>query len=1078
MSFAMSQNDGNITVGLDSSRAEAGLSRLEARFTRTLDRIENYFGRAKGFDRFSRQVDGLTSSMGRLLKVVGGFAIMHTLMGAFQGFVSRLIEVDRVFRGFIASMTVIKGSVGRATQEYMFLLDMSNKLGISVESSISQYHRLAAALKNVDTTGEVTRHVFSGLSQAAVVLHARGRDVTLIFEAVQQMASKGKLSLEELQRQLGNTLPGAVATMAKAMMGSQEYIQKGIKNTAEAERYLREQIEKGTINVYEAILRFANQLKKDYGEGVKYASDQFTANFNRMKNSVFEFYRAVGSSDAMAGLTEVVREITALFNDNDGQGAAGMGQALGSMFRDIAQWISKLESDKIAEFFDVMKVSVEVTGVVVEEFFSVFQGFSGPEMETPLLDFVEFVGTSMAAVVDIFRVAVAGIETAIHAIRNALIETKEFAYNFSDIAMAGSNSFYSMFPGLQSDAEKKRAADYAKMRAGHQQARGEARGALADAAGRFVFGDGTTALERTGEMFEGARTRIVGRRMGVVGYAPYQLPTPSTGGVPSWMTPGANPRKAGSSADAAANYFNPMGDSDLQKLLEEITANSGAPNSGKKPKGRGGGKSIGERAESMFLREQTRMLKELAVAEVEYQNILQNKNRAEGENVAQMRSLLETDERYIALSFEKKARLMEWAKELDDIATKIADATKAQGAMNDALVAGYDAEERIAELRRANMENQYRQEQEVRNSFRKGGENEYMDEVAKQQMISAAMKADADQRNLDMERYAATVRMSNDELEFQAQLIGLSAFEQEKMRQFREIDLQTQRLMVGATIQQQQEYLRLAEILKGDVSEAMDALRDKQRDMMTGIMDAVNKYTDEFSNQARNWGQVTENAIYGMEDALVQFAETGKLSFKELFASIAKDLVRLIVRYLIVFMLQKLTGLGGGGGGGFSGGNLFSGGMTGDYSGIPQIFGGGGLPGYAKGGAFSGGREVEFFAKGGVVSRTTAFGMSNGGMGVMGEKRPEAIMPLARDSSGDLGVKVAGGGGDTVLNLTVEVYQGEGDGVRAEQGKDENGGDVIKIFLGEVAADIRTGGPVHKAISGTFGVNQKPKRYT
>ncbi|HQN47178.1 MAG TPA: 2-oxo acid dehydrogenase subunit E2, partial [Rugosibacter sp.] len=110
-----------------------------------------------------------------------------------------------------------------------------------------------------------------------------------------QKAKEGKLSLEELQRQLGNTLPGAVGMAARAMMESQAYVEKGIKTASQAEQMLREQIKKGTINVYEFLLRFSNQLKKEYGAGVAYATDQFTANFNRMKNAIFEFYRIVGS---------------------------------------------------------------------------------------------------------------------------------------------------------------------------------------------------------------------------------------------------------------------------------------------------------------------------------------------------------------------------------------------------------------------------------------------------------------------------------------------------------------------------------------------------------------------------------------------------------------------------------------------------------------------------------------------------------------------------------------------------------------------------------------------------------------
>ena len=63
------------------------------------------------------------------------------------------------------------------------------------------------------------------------------------------------------------------------------------------------------------------------------------------------------------------------------------------------------------------------------------------------------------------------------------------------------------------------------------------------------------------------------------------------------------------------------------------------------------------------------------------------------------------------------------------------------------------------------------------------------------------------------------------------------------------------------------------------------------------------------------------------------------------------------------------------------------------------------------------------------------------------------------------------------MNLTVEVYQGEGKGVKSEKSKGGNG-DILKIFIGEVAADIKKGGQVHKAVTQTYGLKKTPKAYS
>lgn len=72
--------------------------------------------------------------------------------------------------------------------------------------------------------------------------------------------------------------------------------------------------------------------------------------------------------------------------------------------------------------------------------------------------------------------------------------------------------------------------------------------------------------------------------------------------------------------------------------------------------------------------------------------------------------------------------------------------------------------------------------------------------------------------------------------------------------------------------------------------------------------------------------------------------------------------------------------------------------------------------GSAHGNVFSAGQLVPF-AQGGIVNRPTVFPL-----GVMGENGSEAIMPLARTRTGDLGVKTVGGGKGagpvTVINIS------------------------------------------------------------
>lgn len=84
-----------------------------------------------------------------------------------------------------------------------------------------------------------------------------------------------------------------------------------------------------------------------------------------------------------------------------------------------------------------------------------------------------------------------------------------------------------------------------------------------------------------------------------------------------------------------------------------------------------------------------------------------------------------------------------------------------------------------------------------------------------------------------------------------------------------------------------------------------------------------------------------------------------------------------------------------------------------------------GLLPFKDGASFSAGR-VTPFARGGVVSSATTFPM-RGGIGLMGEAGPEAIMPLTRGADGSLGVRAQGG---RSVNFTMNITTPDAEGFR------------------------------------------------
>lgn len=79
-----------------------------------------------------------------------------------------------------------------------------------------------------------------------------------------------------------------------------------------------------------------------------------------------------------------------------------------------------------------------------------------------------------------------------------------------------------------------------------------------------------------------------------------------------------------------------------------------------------------------------------------------------------------------------------------------------------------------------------------------------------------------------------------------------------------------------------------------------------------------------------------------------------------------------------------------------------------------------------------GGGAVAPFAEGGVVASPTFFG-ANGGVGLMGERGAEAIVPLARGPDGQLGLKMQNGRAAT--SVTVNIVAQDVESFRRSEGQ-------------------------------------------
>jgi hypothetical protein len=209
-------------------------------------------------------------------------------------------------------------------------------------------------------------------------------------------------------------------------------------------------------------------------------------------------------------------------------------------------------------------------------------------------------------------------------------------------------------------------------------------------------------------------------------------------------------------------------------------------------------------------------------------------------------------------------------------------------------------------------------------------------------------------------------------------------------------------------------------------AEQLQKLREQSDEY--GRIQAALEEAKRRMRELKELSDFAKSTVSGLFTDMLSGIQQGK-NVWESFAQAAVNALNKIATKLMDMAINNLwqaafpqgNMFGGGGGGGLLGA-LFGG------------FGGGGGGTFAlhelahfsaKGDAFSNGNIIAF-AKGGIVGGPTLFPFAKG-TGLMGEAGPEAIMPLRRTASGDLGIIAANSNRPQNVNITVNVEGANGD---------------------------------------------------
>lgn len=310
--------------------------------------------------------------------------------------------------------------------------------------------------------------------------------------------------------------------------------------------------------------------------------------------------------------------------------------------------------------------------------------------------------------------------------------------------------------------------------------------------------------------------------------------------------------------------------------------------------------------------------------------------------------------------------------------------------------------------------------------------------------------------------YQATLdaRLAQDRQGFAAQLVGVGRGDQARQRMQEELRIQQDYERQQRRLQEQlnreeisqstydQQTAAIGRALDERLAMQQDYYRqldEAQSDWAAGARAGFETYLESAGNMAAQSKSLVMGAFQSMEDAVAQFAMTGKLSFADFAKSVIADMARIAARQAAVGIFASIAGS--------AFGSFFGGGMSASASG--SLAAGASQSGYAS--------DLSNFvagarASGGPVAPNSLYQVNELGPELLNQNGRTYLMTGAGGGSitplGQGGAMAAGGGAAPQINITISRDGNgtvEGDTAMAQ----EMGPKILDLVRTEIAKNER-----------------------
>ena len=288
-------------------------------------RVRELKAELKGVPSKLNPIAASVRGMGRAMLGVAG--VGGGLYAVKEG-LQQVVQATAEYAAIRSRMEYAFGGTEAAGAQMQWVKGLAEELGLEVRALANGYAQLASATKNIGFTTEQTQQVFKGVAAAAAKMNLSTDETNGVLLALNQIAGKGKVSMEELRDQLGERLTPAMAIAAKSMGVTTAELEKMVESGISAEAFLpkfgaaMEEAFAGAESAQASVNRLKNQFDElllKFGEegGINAAYqkllDDVGAGLSWIEEKIGSLDGALtgGLSDGLTSAYELIKEVGA-----------------------------------------------------------------------------------------------------------------------------------------------------------------------------------------------------------------------------------------------------------------------------------------------------------------------------------------------------------------------------------------------------------------------------------------------------------------------------------------------------------------------------------------------------------------------------------------------------------------------------------------------------------------------------------------------------------------------------------------------------------------------------------------------